>query len=305
MVDNGLVLGERSELPSYKRDFVTSIDGTTIGYRQLGQGPGLILLHGGMKSSQDFMKLAESLSDAFSVYVPDRRGRGMSGGYGDHFSIAREVEDIGALTAKTGACFLFGLSAGGLVVLKTALANSRVRRVALYEPPLSIKGSAPRGWVSRYERELDQGKAAAAVVTALTGIGTEPLFRRLPRFVLVPLMALIMKLQRDPSGDDVTIRSLISTMRFEMRIASEMADTLQNYRLLQTPILLLGGGRSPSFLKTALDGLEATLPSVTRKTFPALGHDGPEDDGKPKLIAGELRHFFLADQLRDDGLRCR
>jgi pimeloyl-ACP methyl ester carboxylesterase len=292
-------------LPSYKRDFVTSIDGTTIGYRQLGQGPGLILLHGGMKSSQDFMKLAEILSDTFSVYVPDRRGRGMSGGHGDHFNITREVEDTKALMAKTGACSLFGLSAGGLVVLKTALANSEVRRVALYEPPLSIKGSAPRDWVSRYERELDQGKTAAAVVTALKGIGTEPLFSTLPRFILVPLMALIMKLQRDPSGDNVTIRSLISTMRFDMRIVSEMADTLQDYRFLQTPVLLLGGGKSPSFLKTALDGLEATLPSVTRKTFPALGHDGPEDDGRPELIAKELRHFFLADQHRDGGLRFR
>ena len=251
------------------------------------------------------MKLAEILSDTFSVYVPDRRGRGMSGGHGDHFSITREVEDTKALMAKTGACSLFGLSAGGLVVLKTALTNSEARRVALYEPPLSIKGSVPRGWVSRYERELDQGKTAAAVVTAMKGIGTEPLFNSLPRFILVPLMALIIKLQRDPSGDDVTIRSLISTMRFDMRIVSEMADTLQDYRFLQTPILLLGGGKSPSFLKTALDGLEATLPFVTRKTFPALGHDGPEDDGRPELIAGELRHFFLADQHRDGGLRCR
>lgn len=289
-VDNGPDFGD------YKKDFVTSRDGTTIGYRQLGHGPGLILVHGGMKSSQDFMKLAASLCDTFTVYLPDRRGRGMSGAHGDHFSVMREVEDIEALMAKTGACSLFGLSAGGLVVLKAALANSEVQRIALYEPPLSIKGSAPTGWVSRYERELAQGKTAAAVVTALKGIGTEPLFSRLPRFILVPPMALIMKLQRDPPGDDVTIRSLIPTMRFDMHIVSEMTDTLQDYRLLRTPILLLGGGKSPSFLKVALDGLEATLPSVTRKTFPALGHDGPEDDGRPELIAKELRQFFLADQ---------
>jgi pimeloyl-ACP methyl ester carboxylesterase len=79
---------------TYEKDSNTSRDGTTIGYRQLGHGPGLILVHGGMKSSQDFMKLAEVLSDDFTVYLPDRRGRGLSGGYGDHFSIMREVEDM-------------------------------------------------------------------------------------------------------------------------------------------------------------------------------------------------------------------
>jgi pimeloyl-ACP methyl ester carboxylesterase len=247
-----------------------------------------------MKSSQDLLKLGETLSDAFTVYLPDRRGRGMSGGHGDHYSILREVEDMQALIGKTGARSLFGLSVGGLVVLRTALATSAVRKVALYEPPLSIKGSAPTGWFSRYEHELSEGNLAAAVVTAMKGIGTEPLFNRIPHPVLVPLMALIMRLQGGGNDDGVTIRSLIPTMRFEMDIVREMGDTLGDYGCLQTQVLLLGGGKSPAYLGTALDGLEATLPSVTRKSFPALGHDGPENDGKPALVAEELRRVFLA-----------
>jgi len=71
----------------YRTDSVTS-DGTTIGYRQIGSGPGLILLHGGMQASQHYMRLATALSDAFTVYVPDRRGRGLSGPYGDQYAIA-------------------------------------------------------------------------------------------------------------------------------------------------------------------------------------------------------------------------
>jgi pimeloyl-ACP methyl ester carboxylesterase len=278
----------------YKKDSVTSSDGTTIGYRQLGQGPGFILVHGGMKSSQDFMSLAQALSDAFTVYLPDRRGRGLSGGYGGDFSVMREVEDLQALMAKTGARDLFGLSGGALVVLRTALASPGVRKAALYEPPLSVGGSAPTSWMPRYERELTQGRLAAAVVTALQGIGTEPLFGKLPRLVLVPLMALIMRLQDDTKGGDVTIRSLVPTTHFEMRNVDEMRDTLQDYRSLRTPTLLLGGGKSPPYLSVALDALAATLPSASRQTFPALGHDGPEDDGRPDLVAVELRKFFLA-----------
>jgi pimeloyl-ACP methyl ester carboxylesterase len=63
---------------TYTTDFVTSKDGTKIGYRQLGSGPGLIIVHGGMQASQDFMALGDLLADDFSVYIPDRRARGLS-----------------------------------------------------------------------------------------------------------------------------------------------------------------------------------------------------------------------------------
>src|SRR5690349_13380553 len=213
----------------YTKDSVTSRDGTTIGYRQLGHGPGLVLVHGGMKSSQDFMKLATALSDTFTVYVPDRRGRGLSGPHGGDFGVMREVEDMQALIVKTGARYLFGLSAGGLVVLKTASLTPALEMISLYEPPLSIAGLTPTRWIPRHEREIAEGKLAMAVVTALKGMNTEPLFSKLPRWLLVPLMTLIMKVQGESEGDNVTIRSLIPTTRFDMQVVREMADTLPDY----------------------------------------------------------------------------
>ncbi len=53
---------------------VTSKDGTNIGYRRSGQGPGLVVLHGAMSSSQTHSQLAEALAADFTVYVADRRG---------------------------------------------------------------------------------------------------------------------------------------------------------------------------------------------------------------------------------------
>jgi pimeloyl-ACP methyl ester carboxylesterase len=70
---------------TYTIGSVTSKDGTTIGYRQLGSGPGIILLHGAASASQHFMKLGVALSDAFTVYISDRRGRGSSGPFGDNY----------------------------------------------------------------------------------------------------------------------------------------------------------------------------------------------------------------------------
>src|SRR4051812_9579801 len=110
---------------------VTSADGTTIGYRQLGSGPGLILLHGGMMASQNFTRLAGALADTFRVYVPDRRGRGLSGPHGDDYGLARECEDIQALVEQTGAQNIFGLSSGAIVALQSALVLDSLRKVAL------------------------------------------------------------------------------------------------------------------------------------------------------------------------------
>src|SRR5262245_56092990 len=114
---------------------VTSKDGTVIGYRQIGHGPGIILVHGGMETSQNFMRLATALADSFTVSVPDRRGRGLSGAYGDNYCLARECEDIEALVDQTGATTIFGLSSGAIIVLQAVLALPSIQKIAVYEPP--------------------------------------------------------------------------------------------------------------------------------------------------------------------------
>src|SRR5439155_6140452 len=76
----------------YTTSSVTSKDGTTIGYRQLGHGPGVVLLHGAMESASSHIALAELLADAFTVYLPDRRGRGMSGPYPEHYRVRNDIE---------------------------------------------------------------------------------------------------------------------------------------------------------------------------------------------------------------------
>lgn len=76
-----------------------------------------------------------------------------------------------------------------------------------------------------------------------------------------------------------------------------MNETLQDYISVQTQILLLGGTKSPLFLRVALDALANTLPHARLKTFPGLGHDGPENDGRPDLVADELRRFFGTESL--------
>jgi pimeloyl-ACP methyl ester carboxylesterase len=277
-----------------RKGSVTSADGTAIGYRQLGSGPAVLVVHGGMQASQHMLRLASTLSIAFTVYVPDRRGRGLSGGHGDDVGVMREVEDLQALVTATGASRAFGLSSGALVVLRTALVTPALDRAALYEPPLSVDGSVPTDWGARFDREIAAGKPAAALVTALKGTSVEPVLGRLPRSVLVPLMAIGARLQRDPPKDDVPTAALIPTQCCDLRVVREMADTAKDYAALGAQVLLLGGTKSPAYLSVALDELSAVLPHARRVSFPGLGHSGAEDGAGPQRVGEALRDLFGA-----------
>jgi pimeloyl-ACP methyl ester carboxylesterase len=276
----------------YRTGSVESADGTEIGYRELGSGPSIIVVHGGMQAAQNFMGLGRALAPDYTVYLPDRRGRGTSGPHGAEFGIAREVEDMQALVAATGATRIFGLSSGALVSLRTALATPALTKVALYEPPLSVDGSAPVDWGPRVDRELAAGKTIPALITALKGMGTEPMFARIPRFVLTPAFSLAMRAQRTVPEGDIPIPDLVPTIRFDRQLLLELADTAPDYAAITARVLLLGGSKSPAYLHTALDALSSVLPNATRTTFPGLDHSGPDDNGNPPRVAEALREFY-------------
>jgi pimeloyl-ACP methyl ester carboxylesterase len=282
-----------SNIRPYTAGFTTSNDGTTIGYRQFGRGPGLILVHGGMQGSQNFTRLAIALSDAFTVYVPDRRGRGLSGPHGENYCLEKECEDIQALIAQTGAQNLFGLSSGAIICLQTALTTPSVQRIALYEPPLATNRSSPTAWLARFDDEIARDKLAGAMVTLLRGLQASRVFEVLPRFVLVPVVMLIMKSEtRRLQDGDVPLRELLPTMHYDVSLVIETGNTLDTFRPVSAEVLLLGGSRSQSFLRDALDNLAAALPRAQRIEFNGLDHLGADNSGKPETVASELRQFF-------------
>ena len=141
---------------SAERSFVAN-DGTVIGYRQSGSGPGLVLLHGAMQSAASFTDLGAALADRFTVLIPDRRGRGLSGPFRPDHCMATEIDDLGRLLAETGARNVFALSAGAVVAMHTALVNPAIARLALYEPPLEFGAVQPRYWAAAMRRPWRRG----------------------------------------------------------------------------------------------------------------------------------------------------
>jgi len=278
----------------YKTASVTSKDGTKIGYRQMGSGPGVIFLHGGVNASQHLMKLGKLLSDEFTVYIPDRRGRGLSGPVGEDYSIEKEDEDMGALLKKTGAHYVFGTADGALFALHAAISLPAIHKVAAYEP-LIFAGQPEleefRATIRHLDKNMADGKVAKATVDL---IKDSPKGSKIPDFIYVPIVQLFFWINiKTVKGDDVSYQELIPPLDDELHLVEKTEGTLEDYKNVSAKVLLLEGSKTQSLLKDSVNVLNEVLPHSNLIEFKGLDHDSAQDYGKPEPIAQELKRFFL------------
>ena len=106
------------------------------GYRQIGHGPGVL---GGLKAGQHLIPLAEQLSEAITLYIPDRRGRGTSP-YLGQTRLAKECEEIRALWRIPRRSVSSGTTSAGFALF--AALNTKTLATWLYTNRLSQLPSA-------------------------------------------------------------------------------------------------------------------------------------------------------------------
>ncbi|HLO28862.1 MAG TPA: alpha/beta hydrolase [Anaerolineales bacterium] len=280
-----MTAGEAAVTPTqFSTGQVISADGTTIGYRQIGNGPGLVIVHGGARASHHYLRLAEALSDAYTIYLPDRRGRGLSGPKGEGYSIDREIEDLGALLQKTNAHIMFGHSAGGFIALEAA-AVLPIEKLALYEPAVSIDGSVDFGWIAPVEKAFARKDGAAAFVIFIKGLHLNWM-SDLPYWFLYPLARLML---RDEEGLEMV--ALLPTVVWEAKEIQRLDSTYKRYRSISADTLLLNGRKSPAYLRNILPALAKTLPFTQQIELPGLNHNAPDQEA-PERIASELKQYL-------------
>ena len=276
---------------------VNSSDGTAIGYRRFGRGPGLVLLHGSMSSGAHHVELARLLSDSFTVFVPDRRGRGLSGPYRTDDELAQELDDVGALLDATGATNLWGLSSGACIALHAARTMPAIGKVGIFEPPLVPDRPEAAAFLAQFDDEMARGRVGEALITAMRGAEMGPgWFRALPKALTARLAMMGMTREaKQPAGPYPTMRELSSTLHAEFAIVAESSGRLDDYRSIQAEVLLMGGSKSPAFLKRALADLARVLPAAKRVELAGLDHAASWNSdvrGHPEPVACELRGFF-------------
>lgn len=266
-------------------EVITSADGTTIGYRTTGTGPGLLVVHGVMETALDYQELADELARDFTVHVIDRRGRGESGPHRAGHGLLAEVEDVWAVLEATGTGRVFGIGSGAVIALEAALRLSGITHVAAYEPPISTP-ARQRKVIARYEREMADGQHVEALTTIFKGLDLGPRWLRMvPRRLLV---AGMRKAGEPEPGDDYL--ELLSTVRHDFRVGEEGSRNLERFRALRSQVLLLGGTKSPRHFRDALYRLGDLLPGAEKILVEEATHGSPAE--RPRLILPALEGFF-------------
>jgi pimeloyl-ACP methyl ester carboxylesterase len=235
----------------------------------------------------DYETFARALAEHFAVHTIERRGRGMSGAQGHNYSIAAECEDVLAVKAKTGASLLVGHSYGGLVALEVARNRPDIRRVALYEPGVSIDGAMPTAWMPGYERSLADGRRVDAFVE-FTRADAPPRIQRIPAVLLKLIVLVLIGVSRQYRQ---MLRLLDQNLQ-EWREIARLDNTYRNYSEVSADVLLMSGGRSDSrAVNLVAERLPAVLTHAEAMVFPNLDHFGIERTA-PREVARVVSDFF-------------
>ncbi|GAB7020973.1 alpha/beta fold hydrolase [Halostagnicola bangensis] len=158
---------------------ITSADGTEIAYKQTGEGPPVVLVHGSTGNHREWREIVPTLAEEYTVYAINRRGRGMSGD-ADDYAIEREYEDVAAVVDhvasvhETDPVSLVGHSYGAICALHALLETDAVDRLVIYEPPLG-EVPPPEGAAAGLAQQLEEEGADATVAAFLqNSVGMTP-----------------------------------------------------------------------------------------------------------------------------------
>ena len=275
---------------------VTSKDGTTIAFDQLGEGPAVILVNGalGTRSHATPDSMADILSKQFTAIDYDRRGRGDSGDT-PPYAVQREIEDIEALIDEAGgSAFLFGNSSGAILALEAARAlPNNVKKLALYEPPFIIDDSRPplpKDYVEQLNAATAAGRPGDAVEIFMTKAMLIP-----PEFVEMMRNAPMSQTFGDDTGakppEWADMEKVAHTLAYDGMIVK---DFLAGKRLppkrwasFTAPTLVIVGGNSEPFFHDGAQALVDDMSNAQRRTL-----EGQDHAVSPAALAPVLIEFF-------------
>lgn len=231
--------------------------GKRMAWRRFGEGPPLVLVHGGHGSWMHWIRNIEALSTRHALWIPDLPG------YGD--SDALESRDVDAIIEATARAMdalvgantdvdLCGFSFGGLVASRVAASRGRARRLCLI-------GTAGHGLESRRRQELRNWRLARDPATLWSAMRHN----------------LAAHMIHDPSAIDALAleahRASCAATRFRSKHISHAALLAPILRSIEAPVLLVWGEHdlttSPEEAARALAG---SRPAISWRIVPGAGH---------------------------------
>ncbi|QHE74182.1 alpha/beta fold hydrolase [Rhodococcus sp. WAY2] len=251
-------------------------DGARLFAAGCGEGPVVVLLHGGGPDHHSLLPMATRLEDRFTVVVPDVRGYGRSVCRDPALHTwSRYADDVIALLDHLGApeAVIGGTGLGGTIALRAALAfPSRVRAVVV---------------ISAEDIEDDEAKLAETALMdrfaeRVRGDGIEAAWE----LFLPHLQPLIGNLVRSaiPRADPGSVAAAAAIGR------DRSFRTLDELGAIDVPVLIVPGAdeRHPAELA---ERMSATIPHATlarNVSFDAL----ETADDLADAVVPQIRRFL-------------
>jgi pimeloyl-ACP methyl ester carboxylesterase len=260
---------------------VTSRDGTSIAYEQLGSGPPVVLVDGAFcgRGFGPMPALAALLAPRFTVFHYDRRGRGDSGDT-QPYAVDREVEDLAAVAQAAGApVFLYGCSSGAALAVRGAASGLlKVRKLALYEAPFALDGT-------HRPQPADFREQLAALVAAGKRDDAVKLFMRV---VGAPGFAIFM--MRLMPNVWPKLRAVAHTLPYDFKVLGETqtggpmpAELREKLQAISPPALTMAGSKSPQWMHHAAKQMAQTLQAASFRVIPGQDHNVAAKAAGPAL----------------------
>ncbi len=220
--------------------------------------------------------MGDLLTDGFTVFNYDRRGRGPSGDT-PPYAVQREVGDLEAVIgAAGGSAFVYGTSSGAALVLEAAAAGLTITKLALWEPPYIIDPAMrpPSDTAETFERLVSEGRRGDAVEFFMANV--------------VGMPAEFVAQARSQPWWGAT-EALAHTLAYDATIMGDYSVPVDRAELVAAPTLVITGGASFPFMHETAKSLANALPNGEVRTL-----EGQSHDVAPQVIAPALKEFFIS-----------
>jgi pimeloyl-ACP methyl ester carboxylesterase len=236
-------------------DRAVEANGAALYYEEQGEGAPLILIHGGLASSAQWLPVVSELAETHRVITPDSRGHGRSSNPAGELSYALIADDIAALIAALGLRrpVVGGWSDGGQVALELGARHP--------------------------------GAASALIVGAAYPDFDAGGLREAHRALLGEFSEDIKALH--PGGAERWRGLVRQTAPMWLGYEGLSPDEV---RAIRTPVLVLAGDRDELIPLELMVSLYRALPEAELAVCPLLSHDGPTPE-RAAVIAGLIGDF--------------
>jgi pimeloyl-ACP methyl ester carboxylesterase len=276
-------------MTNQRTHYVTTTDGVTIGGSVHGQGPPLVFVQGVIGDGDlDWQALVPHVSDRFTCYLPNLRGRGLSGDHPD-LSFGRQVDDVINYVDSIGTpSGLVGWSLGaGLVLAAAGVQSDAVDTVVAVGPGMP-------GVMDEHEQA-----ALGAAVGSMGALAAEgKLTDAVRAFAAFLFNDEEIAVAEDTGYFEATGRyvpNLLSFFQQQMEYKGPTPDDPTVLGAISAPVLALHGSESKQPSDTAgARHVTDHVPNARMQLIPGAGHAAPLTH--PEALAEALTEFFSPAQ---------